>query len=58
MTAILNRLKEPSTWAGVAAMAATFGLSIDAELVQYGTMALAGIAGVAAVFLGEKGPAE
>lgn len=55
MTAILNRLREPSTWAGVAAMAGTFGFNLDPGLIQYGTMALAGIAGLAAFFVREKG---
>ena len=48
---ILHRLKEPSTYAGFSALALTFGLS-DAQWAAIST-AVAGLAGVAAVFLSE-----
>jgi uncharacterized membrane protein YuzA (DUF378 family) len=48
---LLNRLKEPSTYAGFAGVALAFGLS-DAEWSVIAT-AIAGLAGVAAMFLTE-----
>lgn len=51
---LLSRLKEPSTYAGFSAIALTFGLS-DAQWSAIST-AVAGLAGVAAVFLSEKKP--
>lgn len=48
---LVNRLKEPSTYAGFAGLALAFGLS-DAEWVAVSTAA-AGLAGVIAVFLSE-----
>ncbi|CAB4137131.1 hypothetical protein UFOVP317_13 [uncultured Caudovirales phage] len=53
---LLTRLKEPSTYAGFAGLALAFGLS-DAEWAAIST-AVAGLAGVAAVFLSEQKPAE
>lgn len=54
MTFILNRLREPSTYAGIAAFLASFGLlglnEADWNQVFAG---LAAIAGMAAIFLGE-----
>lgn len=47
----LMRLKEPSTYAGFSALALAFGLS-DAQWAAIST-AVAGLAGVAAVFLTE-----
>ncbi len=49
---IIARLKEPSTYAGLAGMAAALGLG--AEDRQTVSMALAGIFGVAAMLLREK----
>lgn len=46
---LLNRLKEPSTYAGFASVALALGLS-DAEWSVIAT-AIAGLAGVAAMFL-------
>lgn len=48
---LLARLKEPSTYAGFAGLALAFGLS-DAQWAAIST-AVAGLAGVAAVFLSE-----
>ena len=48
---LVNRLKEPSTYAGFAGLALAFGLS-DAQWTAIST-AVAGLAGVAAVFLSE-----
>ena len=48
---LLARLKEPSTYAGFAGLALAFGLS-DVQWAAVST-AVAGLAGVAAVFLSE-----
>jgi hypothetical protein len=48
---VLDRLREPSTYAGVAGLALALGLS-DAHWAAIST-AVAGLAGVAAVFLSE-----
>lgn len=48
---VLNRMKEPSTYAGFSALALAFGLS-DTQWAAISTAA-AGLAGVAAVFLSE-----
>ena len=52
---LVNRLKEPSTYAGFAGIALAFGLS-DTEWATVST-AVAGLAGVVAMFLAEA-PAE
>jgi uncharacterized membrane protein YuzA (DUF378 family) len=52
---LVNRLKEPSTYAGFAGIALAFGLS-DAEWATIST-AVAGLAGVVAMLLSEA-PAE
>jgi hypothetical protein len=49
---ILKRLKEPSTYAGVASLALALGLT-DVQLEAI-SAAVAGLAGLAAVFLMEK----
>ena len=49
---IIDRLKEPSTYAGLAGLTAAMGLG--AEDWQTVSMALAGIAGVIAILLREK----
>lgn len=47
-----ERLKEPSTWAGIAGLAVLLGANVDqAQAVAH---ALAGVAGVVAVFMPEK----
>lgn len=52
---LVNRLKEPSTYAGFAGIALAFGLS-DAEWSTVSTAA-AGVAGLVAMLLSEA-PAE
>lgn len=52
---LVNRLKEPSTYAGFSGIALAFGLSGEEWSTVY--TALAGLAGVAAMLLAEK-PAE
>lgn len=53
---ILSRLKEPSTYAGFSGLAMALGIST--HLYEAAAMALAGVAGVIAVLLAEKAPAE
>ncbi|HXV73257.1 MAG TPA: hypothetical protein VD713_00865 [Sphingomonadales bacterium] len=53
---IIARLKEPSTYAGMAGIAAAIGLG--AEEWQTISMALAGIFGVLAMVLREKSSAK
>lgn len=48
----LNRLTEPSTWAGLAALAALFG--VDPGKVQTLGGAAVAVAGAVAMFLPEK----
>lgn len=52
---LVNRLKEPSTYAGFAGIALAFGLSSEEWSVI--TTAIAGLAGLAAMFLIEA-PAQ
>lgn len=47
MHAIVKKLKEPSTWAGLSALMMLFGLNVE--------QAGAAVAGVAAVFMSEGG---
>lgn len=56
MQTIINRLKEPSTYAGLAGVLASLGvLGLGED--QWGTIlaAVAGVAGAVAVFVGEAG---
>ncbi len=56
MDTLIARLKEPSTYAGLAGLAAAFGLST--ELYEAISGALAGIFALVAVVLAEKGEPE
>lgn len=51
---IIDRLREPSTWASIAAMLVGVGVSVPGDLVQPLSFVLAGVAGVAGFFLREK----
>lgn len=53
---LLNRLREPSTYAGLAGAALALGIS-DTDWATIST-AVAGIAGVVAMLLHDKTPAE
>ena len=50
----LNRLKEPSTWAGFAVLLSVFGLHVAPEALTPMVQAATGIAGTLAVFMGEN----
>lgn len=52
MNAIVSRLKEPSTWAGLGAIAVAFG--IDSTVVSAWVQALAALVGAVAVVLPER----
>lgn len=51
---IINRLREPSTWAGVASIAVSFGLGVPPGLIEAAGQAIAGVAGVLAIFMKER----
>lgn len=50
---LLNRLRQPSTWAGVAALGLLFGL--PPGTVELSGQVVGGLAGLAAIFLNERG---
>lgn len=51
---LANRFKEPSSWAGLAALAALLGVNVDAGVIQDIGLIGAGVAGLVAFFLPEK----
>jgi len=52
--AVADRLKEPSTYAGVAVLAGLFGVHVTPEAYQ-GVLAVASsVAGIVAIFMPEK----
>lgn len=51
---IIKRLREPSTWAGIAAIGVLFGLPVGA-MDAVGQI-IGGVAALVAVVLPEKGP--
>lgn len=55
MDFILNRIREPSTWAGIASVAISLGLGVPPGLIEAAGQAVAGIAGVLAIFVRERG---
>lgn len=55
MIRLVARLKEPSSYAALAAVLAMVGVNIDAELWQYVVGAVSALAGIAGFFLAEKG---
>lgn len=54
MQYILSRLKEPSTYAGLAAMMAAFGLHVDGQVLQAVFAVATALAGLASVFVKEQ----
>jgi sulfite exporter TauE/SafE len=55
MKYILDRLKEPSSYAGLGALLALVGVNLDGQLLQAIAGVAAALAGLAAVFVKEKG---
>jgi hypothetical protein len=55
MDFIINRLREPSTWSGIAALAVALGMGIPPGTVEAITQVGVGLAGLAAVVLRERG---
>ncbi len=51
----LNRFKEPSTYAAIAAALIAVGLNVDDTVLQGVTQAGTGLAALAAILLKEKG---
>lgn len=54
MQTILARLREPSSWAGIAALVGIFGIKIAPEQLQAIIALLSAGAGAAAVFMPER----
>jgi hypothetical protein len=54
MQYILDRLKEPSTYAGLTALLAAFGLQVDPGLLQAVFAVATAVAGLASIFVSEK----
>ena len=52
---LLQRLREPSTMAGLAGLLAAVGISIPGEMVTQITVVIGGIAGIASMMMREKG---
>ncbi len=55
MIQIVNRLLEPSTMAGISVLLGIFGVQVAPEIMQTGVKAVSGLAGLAAIFMAEKG---
>lgn len=54
MQTIFARLREPSTWAGIAALVGVFGVKIAPDQMQAVVALGTAVAGAAAVFMPEK----
>lgn len=54
MKTLLNRFKEPSSWAGLSILAGLFGVNIAPEVLQGVIQIGAGVAAVGAVLLPES----
>jgi len=54
----LQRLSEPSTYAGLTGLIGMVGVSLPEGIGQYISYALAGIAGIVSILLKEKGAAK
>lgn len=54
MTYLISRLRESSTYAGIAVISAAFGLAIPNEWLQAGAAFGAALGGVLAVIVPEK----
>ncbi|AVO42721.1 hypothetical protein [Simplicispira suum] len=54
MNYILKRMREPSTWSGIAAMVGAMGLGVPAGTLEAIGQIGIGLAGLAAIFMREK----
>ncbi|CAN1564077.1 hypothetical protein MCERH10_02812 [Caulobacteraceae bacterium] len=54
MKYILDRLKEPSSYAGLGALLALVGVNLDGQLLQAIAGVAAALAGLASIFIKEK----
>ncbi len=52
---LLQRLREPSTMAGLAGLLAAVGISIPGEMLTQITVVVGGVAGIASMMMREKG---
>ena len=52
---LLERLREPSTLAGLAGLLAAVGISLPGEMVTQITIVVGGVAGIASMLMPEKG---
>lgn len=52
---VIDRLKEPSTWASLAIILSAFGINLEGELLQAITQVGIGIAAVLGIVLKETG---
>lgn len=55
MNALLSRLREPTTYAGVSVLLGVFGVNVAPEVMQPVVQIITGGAALAAVVLREKG---
>ena len=55
---LLQRLKEPSSMAGLAGLLAAVGISLPGDMVTEITVVVGGLAAIASMFIPEKGPSE
>lgn len=53
---LLKRFAEPSSYAGLGTVLALAGLNLPAGVISNITVVLAGVAGLVAFFMAEKGP--
>lgn len=54
MKYIVDRLKEPSSYAGLGALLALVGVNLDGQLLQAIAGVAAALAGLASIFIKEK----
>lgn len=51
----LNRMREPSTMAGISVLLGLFGVQVAPEVATGAVQVVSGVAALAAVFMREKG---
>jgi hypothetical protein len=51
---LADRLREPSSWAGLAGILAAVGVSVSPDIWREATAAATGLAGLAAVLMRER----